>query len=632
MRAAPFAFCLTDISPSYAPFRVLDWASIFGYRGIVMSALKIVAIVVGALAVVVIAAGLAMYFRLIPIPGPLLSLLAGAKEPEHSARYYPPDTLAYAWATLTPGGGQFNNMQDIWSRFNEYPEFEDLVDEFKKDFRSETGIDFDDEVVPWIGPEISAGIVEVDAEYFDVSAVIMFGVRDGDAAEDFLSNWLQFMEDDAGIEFEEGSHRGVDVWVDNWDDSAYALTDDWLVYATGEDTLESVLDRIAGRSERSLADRAKFQEARAALPDRRFHSVYVNSESGAELLENASQGFGSIIPGVLGPAAFADATPDWFALTAAWVDRGVVIEMVSPTVSDLGLEVSDLGDPGGMLPDDTMGYMAASFDPDIENWREALDEYRLIDVLPDRYLLEEINYNIRGMTPGGQGLSEGDTLADALDIVLEAVDDATGIDLEEDFFAHLAGGLIVTVSEFDFDAVEQDPALNAVDGAAMLSYDEAGKIPLADTMGDITDLIEESTGLSPDEIDVGADDDAVVFDFAQWGEETSYLPGYVIHDGYVTLGSTEDILETLVELQNGDGVALTSHGEYSRAVGHLPSSRQFMGYIGVNLIIDQFDADDLDLQPDEFEILDEGLGVVAFGADVQEEITRATVVLTLFPE
>ena len=34
------------------------------------------------------------------LPNPLL------KVPEHSARYYPQDTLAYAWVTLYPGGGQ----------------------------------------------------------------------------------------------------------------------------------------------------------------------------------------------------------------------------------------------------------------------------------------------------------------------------------------------------------------------------------------------------------------------------------------------------------------------------------------------------------------------------------------------
>ena len=594
-----------------------------------MSALKIVGIAAGSLVAVVVAVGVGMYFRVIPIPGPILSLLVGAKEPEHSARYYPPDTLAYAWMTITPGGGQFNDMQGIWDQFNEYPGFEDLLDEAKDEFRTETGVDFDDDIVPWIGPEISAGLIEVSPDFRDASAVVMLGVRDEDAAEDALDIWLENL---FGANFNARSYRGADVWEGEWGGHHYALTGDWLVFSNDEETLESVLDRIAGRSERSLADSTKFKEARAALPERRFQSVYVDYESAAELLGDAYQGFNSLVTGTLGPSAFAEAAPEWIALTGTWVDRGIVIEMVSPTVSDLGLKVRDLGDPAEMLPDDTLGFMAASFDPDIDNWRKTLDEYTLGDVLPDPYLLDEINYNLRGMTPGGEELDSNDTLADALDLILEAVAEITGIDLEHDFFAHLAGEFIVTVRDFDFEAVDDDPALNPVDGAAMLSYQEGDKIPLTDTMGNIVDLLEEFGGLSPDEIDVGAEDNAVVFDFSQWGEETGYLPGYVLNDGYLTLGSTESMLETVVELQNGGGVALSAVDEYTRAVGYLPSNRQFLGYVGANLIIDQLDADDFDMEPSEFEILDEGLGVVAFGADVQEDITRATVVLTLFPE
>ena len=30
----------------------------------------------------------------------------GATPPEHSARYYPPDVVAYVWLTLSPSGNQ----------------------------------------------------------------------------------------------------------------------------------------------------------------------------------------------------------------------------------------------------------------------------------------------------------------------------------------------------------------------------------------------------------------------------------------------------------------------------------------------------------------------------------------------
>ena len=79
--------------------------------------------IIGAIAAVllmsvaIVAAG--MWQGFVPVPGLLLALLAGAKDSEHSARYYPPDTLAYAWATLLPGGGQYADMRQVWDRFND---------------------------------------------------------------------------------------------------------------------------------------------------------------------------------------------------------------------------------------------------------------------------------------------------------------------------------------------------------------------------------------------------------------------------------------------------------------------------------------------------------------------------------
>ena len=88
-----------------------------------MLVIKILGAIAAVVVVAVVGVGVAMYFRLVPIPGPILALLIDAKPPEYSARYYPPDTLAYAWVTLLPGEGQITDMQDIWERFNEYPAF-----------------------------------------------------------------------------------------------------------------------------------------------------------------------------------------------------------------------------------------------------------------------------------------------------------------------------------------------------------------------------------------------------------------------------------------------------------------------------------------------------------------------------
>ena len=89
---------------------------------------KISGAMVAVLFVSVAVVAVGMWQGFIPVPGPLLALVAGAKEPEHSARYYPTDTVAYAWATLAPGGRQLADVRDVWERFNGYPAFAELVE------------------------------------------------------------------------------------------------------------------------------------------------------------------------------------------------------------------------------------------------------------------------------------------------------------------------------------------------------------------------------------------------------------------------------------------------------------------------------------------------------------------------
>ena len=58
-----------------------------------------------------------------------------------------------------------------------------------------------------------------------------------------------------------------------------------------------------------------------------------------------------------------------------------------------------------------------------------------------------------------------------------------------------------------------DPESNAIDAVIMLSYREDGKDGLADTMDEVAGLLQDYAGLTfQSQFDVGADDDATVFD------------------------------------------------------------------------------------------------------------------------
>ena len=141
--------------------------------------LKLVGSIIGALVIAVVAVGALAYFGVIPIPG-----LGGAK-PENTAQYFPDDVLAYSWFTLNPGDGQRAEMLDIWNRFDELNGFHDAVQDLLDELREETDIDFEEDILPWIGPDMSGALLDFGS--FEPSAVAIIGVRDAEAA---ATSWI----------------------------------------------------------------------------------------------------------------------------------------------------------------------------------------------------------------------------------------------------------------------------------------------------------------------------------------------------------------------------------------------------------------------------------------------------------
>ena len=584
--------------------------------------LKLVGSIVGVLVIAIIAVVALAYFGVIPVPG------LGGSKPENTAQYFPDDVLAYSWFTLNPGGGQRAEMLDIWERFDELDGFHDAVQDLLDELREETNIDFEEDILPWIGPDMSAALLDIGS--FDPSAVAIVGVRDASAAADFMDLLIDYGEEE-GSDFIDDSEGDFDIWLDSNNEGHFALSNNWLVVATDEDALFDTLDMISGNGGRSLANNPDFQEAQAALPDRRFASVYADYAGiGDEL--GAGSGFGLIPYGV---DSFGIETPEWVAMSFQWVDRGLVVDMVSPTTTDSGLEIADLDNPARVLPADTLGFVASAFDPSVDNWRNALGDYPVGDLWFLAEALDEIDYGLSDFGVGGLTVDPDDSLADVLDTVIDVVANATGVDLELDFMDYLGGEIIIGVREFDFQEVADDPETKAVDAMAMISYRSDSQRDLQDTMDVVVELVEEySFGVvSAEPVDVGAEDDAIVLNLDALGfSDIAYSPGYVLHDGYMTLASTEDALVTIVDVQNGDADSLTSDGEYQRAIGHIIGTRQGMGYVNFQLIIQYLDPDELDMDFDEFEILETGLGGAAFGAHQGEEYSRFSFVATLFPE
>ncbi len=599
------------------------------------------AIALVALAVAVVAA--AILFGATSLPW-------GATQAEHSARYYPADVKAFAWLTLNPSMGQREEMREIWERFNNMRAFRDWMDEFEDRLKDEIGFDTDD-VMTWIGDELSTAIMDIDIDNEDVEIAATIAVRDRDAAADFLANWLDFLEDENATDFDRGSINGYDVWVDEDNSQALALTEDLMVFATTKDVLEEILDRVAGEESETLASNENFMEARAALNERRFASVYLDYRQLPDALGEALQlagldgdltdlvsSMGGGLEDKCKQALFG--APDWTMTSASWVDRGIVFDMVSPAMTSLWPAPSEVVNAADMLPEDSLGFLSLSFDPDLDNLRKALSQCTLAKLIPD---WEEVFQEVNNAIPlfivpttllagpsadDGPDLSDDSTLADALELGLWIVDRLMGINLEDDFLDYLGGDFIVAALDVDFEAaMASEPTESLVDGVFMLSYLPDGEEELMGTVDDIAGKLQSLTGKAPERVDVGAENDAHVF--VVDGELPQ--PGYVFHDGYLTIGTTTDSLEAIVASQKGEGSLLSASEEYQKTVASLPKDRQFMAYVNLNSITSRLDADDLDIY-DEYEILSEGFSAMAMSATSGDTYTRVTFVMSFFPE
>ena len=219
-------------------------------------------------------------------------------------------------------------------------------------------------------------------------------------------------------------------------------------------------------------------------------------------------------------------------------------------------------------------------------------------------------------------------MAHMLDFVLIAFDIVTGVDLERDFFAYLEGEMILGVPEFDYERVYEDPEGNAVDAAALLSYQEIDEVELAHTMEELTDWLGSFGGIDISEANVGAQTDAKVVELP----DVDYSPGYVLHDRYLTIATTEEMLERVVQVQNGKARSLAQDERYQDAIGHLSDNQYIQIYLDLRSLVEIGNIDESDLTRSQVSFLRESLGSLAVVSTQNDSHDRLQVAMTLFPD
>ena len=218
-----------------------------------------VAVTVYAAAVVAIVVGVVLFILVREL----------SRSGEATAEFVPSSALVYSSINLRPGLAQINrawkwtacsglmtsprdSRMTCWRRLR-------MRREFTRWTTSPHG---------W-ATDITFVLLDLDDD--SVEWILMAQVADQDEAFDFAEELREYLEDALYTEFDEDEIGQADVWIADDEDLVIGLTEDYLLLADSENTLEDMLDNIDSPPTRPLAGDEQFIAAREALPEGARH-------------------------------------------------------------------------------------------------------------------------------------------------------------------------------------------------------------------------------------------------------------------------------------------------------------------------------------------------------------------------
>ena len=520
-------------------------------------------------------------------------------EPKLAAQLLPDDTQVYFSLSLQPGDDQQQKFEEILERFRGNPDFQSRLDELMDEAEAETGINFRDDVLPWLGPEIAIGVMDVPGSVIGMQmggspqVVVFTGTRDPEASLETLHKLIQSIEREEFLTFEADTYREFTVFSEETSFQHYTVTWNYLVFATDRDLLEDTIDRIVdGESSYTLFSSARFQEAVATLPQPRFSTFYV--DTGAIWTDVRRQFGGEIPPEVREQINLL--VPDWVAVTGAFLDKGLKVVGSAPQVEGQLRPITPRNSLASLelMPDDTLALISFAADPDLDPFREQLAEGSFADLGPDLYGVLAYEF--------GLDIQADSSMVDVFDALLFKVEENTGIDLEEDVLAWMTGEVSLALLPLDFQALEANPMEEPVEALVLIQFDQEQGQKLVSTMHKIAQILQDRFGLQAEAVSYDGWE-GEVFDVRELVGGAAYQPGYLILEDHLIIGTTTDSLILTASLQAGQGDSLAMETEYNRLLNETSGLRNPVFYADLRQFMEAMVAslDPYDLQESQME-------------------------------
>ena len=536
--------------------------------------------IVGAVIVILATVGVGAYV-----------FLSSASHPnEETARYLPADTDIYFSLNMRPGAGQLLQVRNIINRYTDNPDFQDKVDDLVDKVEDDTGIHLIEDVLPWLGPELAIGIINVGDISEDPQVAAFIGTRDSDTAERVLRRLIIYLEDQQEADFLREAYEGFTTYreLSGTEDVHFGITDDYLVVTSTERLLEDTLDMMI-KSEDALSEKKEFKDAQDSVRERRFSLLYVDVDS---IMDQAMRQ-GDIEDALDASTVreLRDRLPAILGVSSSFVDSGVRIDgfYTTPLGSDIIPPSNSLGS-AGLLPDDAMALISVTGLKEI--WEEAEDG---LDLRPE----------MRGF---------------------EA---SIGIDIDRDILGWMTGEVAIALlsNSLSFDLYEGLP--NAIPALAFFEFSDYRDAE--DALDNIVNALED-LGVPFDDVEIEGEE-ATMVDLRGFLGENPYSPGFMFLGDYLVLGTTKDALRTVVEVQNGDEESLFDESEFSRVMEMAPEGKNASFFLNIKELREAIETPlepvDRDSYRENVAPYVEPMRAFLVGAETNEETTTFTFVITI---
>ena len=226
---------------------------------------------------------------------------------DRAAALAPANSAFYVNVYLQPSTGQQMNLAGLIGRlpgFADEASLDEKVDQVVQNLLSDTGIDYRQQVKPWLGDQIAIVGWAGGEGAANAPAAVIAEVTDPEAARTAIAEMLG----EAGAELRAETYGGADLQVS--DSGAYAFVGDMVVIGENAEAIHAVID-VHGGGE-SLADRADFMATMEGLEPDHLASAFIDLAA----LTDAT-GLSDQVSGVSTAGAVLVAEPEGLRISAS---------------------------------------------------------------------------------------------------------------------------------------------------------------------------------------------------------------------------------------------------------------------------------------------------------------------------